>query len=55
VVKKLGIVVYLLCSFAAFGREGIDYHDYPGYLKAWNDHMDCHNDFFRLLTSKIYF
>jgi hypothetical protein len=30
----------------AFSREGIDYHDFPGYLDAWNTHMDWSNDFF---------
>ncbi|MDR1289147.1 MAG: hypothetical protein LBJ77_02010 [Holosporales bacterium] len=30
----------------AFGREGIDYHDFPSYLDAWNVHMDWSNDFF---------
>jgi hypothetical protein len=35
-----------MCSCVAFGREGIDYNDFPSYLDVWNAHMDWGNDFF---------
>lgn len=39
IVKKLGLMIYVMCSCMAFGREGIDYHDFPGYLDVWNAQM----------------
>jgi hypothetical protein len=45
-MKKLGLIMYMICNWVAFGREGIDYHDFPEYIGMWNRHLDWSNDFF---------
>jgi hypothetical protein len=35
-MKKLGFITYMMCNCVAVSREGVDYHDYPGYIRVWN-------------------